>query len=200
MKPGSGDKSIELQFAPLSGSPVGINGLQFRMFSGTSAYRANLFIGMTSEGKVHYDDNSTDSLKLEDTESSFTFGLTPGIEFHMAGTDRLSPYCGVVVDFGMKTSTSKTQTKSKKIDTMTETGKDGWLRIGLNAPCGFDWYFTKHAYLGAELGFGFAMTSKSTIKRSTDAEGAVAPRDEEQGSTLNFGPNVNGQLRLGWIF
>ena len=107
--------------------------------------------------------------------------------------------------------------------------KDGSISFGLNALAGMDFYFADNLYLGAEFGFGFNFTSMNPTKYSssddnawavsslgfqdtnfgngtidTDSNGAITDvsvrDDEKNGSSFNVGPNVNGALRLGFIF
>lgn len=200
-----GAKNLELQLAPLGGSPISISGIRYRQFlSDNSAFRVNLFAGYHKESEITQQANS-DAKKVElvDANSNFTLNIRPGYEMHMAGTERLAPYFGAELDFAMMTSkeVKETQhaTEEKKITTTT-TGTDGSIRFGLNAVMGCDFYVVKNLYLGAEFGFGFSMNSKSDIKVDSDAEGFKAPDPVKQGSSFDLGPNVIGQFRLGYIF
>jgi hypothetical protein len=221
----AGNKNLEVQFAPLGGTPIGMGGIRLRSFSSeTSALRLSIFVGGSSKSTITQQaiDTSTTTpkvpgqLELKDTESSTVISIRPGFEKHMTGTDRLSPYMGAEIDFGMKFSKEKNDaellnvagTENEKFTKVTK-GKDGYMRFGLNLVAGTDWYFTKKAYLGVELGFGFAYTIDSKIKvEDPMAEEVakrnntkyVAPLDEKQGNSMNWGPTVNGQLRLGFLF
>src|SRR2546430_14603264 len=80
-KQSGGENNLEVQFAPLSGTPISIGGIRYRKFSsdGTSAWRINLFVGKS-------DKNSSFSSK-EITQQSDTAGnaelskTTSGLNF-----------------------------------------------------------------------------------------------------------------------
>lgn len=232
------NKNLELQFSPLGGTPLSIGGLKFRYFtSEKSAIRVNLFVGSSSKTDITQQDSASTTSgvpslnELKDKKSSLEFSIRPGFEKHFAGTDRLSPYMGVELAFGMKTSSETNESEAayvignttpttNTVYTKTTKGKDGYISFGGNLLAGFDWYFSKKVYMGAELGFGVAFKTMSTI--SVTDENAAAfnqnqidnanalgvdppavykdPNDRKQGSTMNFGPTVNGQIRLGFLF
>lgn len=204
MKQESGNRQFEVQFAPLSGSPISIGGIRYRAFlTDRTAYRATIFVGYASSTSPNVVQNSQgNNVELEDSESSFTFSLRPGYEMHFDGTDRLSPYIGGEVDFAIQTSSEDVQNLGPNDQTITTTttGQDGFVRFGINLLAGADYYVAKNLYLGTELGFGFAVTSNSDIEVESDAPGFTAPDPTPQGSSTNIGPNVLGQIRLGYTF
>lgn len=208
-KPEGGEKNLEVNFSPLGGSNISIPGagIKFRSFnSSTSALRLGVFLGLESSSEITQDEDSdTDAAELTDNSSSFSINIQPGIEKHMAGTDRLSPYMGAYVNIGYTSTTEKMETQwgPETSDVGTQTDKSGSLNLGLNAVAGFDWYFTNDVYLGTEFGFGVAYSSDLTNK--TEFEGFDPNPDAGEsnvgnGSSLQLGPNVVGQLRLGWLF
>ncbi|MFT5958249.1 MAG: opacity protein-like surface antigen [Flavobacteriales bacterium] len=223
-----GDKNIEFQFAPLGGSPISISGIRFRTFlDENSAFRVNLFIGSqtdksvtSQEGELSIEDPTSPILYMYDR--TFDLTIRPGYEIHFDGTDRLSPYVGAELDFGIgRMSTEQESWGANDIDNVgepeqnvvwTQTDKDGFTRIGLNLLAGFDFYFSDSIYLGAEMGFGFSNTSMSdsTVEFSDVAAWSLAetgggdatleaPDAIVNGSTFNVGPTVNGLIRLGFL-
>ncbi len=213
-RPEGGEKNLELMVAPLGGSPITMAGIKFRSFSSaTSAMRAGIFLGFDNKTTVTQDeDTKAKMLELKKKESTITIGLQPGIEKHMAGTERLSPYFGGYLDLSF-TSKSKTEDAQLNLNNNTQQvgytkTKSGSLGIGLNAVAGFDYYLAKSLYLGTELGFGLATTMP--MKNKTEV---VSANDDNSGtkttntdgkkdnvSKFQVGPNVVGQLRLGWMF
>lgn len=221
-----GENNLEVNFTPLGGSPISINGLRFRKFtSESSAVRVNVFIGSSSdktvkaqEGELNPEDPTSPVLYMWDR--SFDLTIRPGYEIHFDGTDRLSPYVGAELDFGIGSTSTEEEFWSS--DSPTEfdpednvvwsgTDKDGYVRIGLNLLAGFDFYFADNIYLGGELGFGFANTSMRDSEFETDNQQAWSvfatgdddsdlPDPIENGSTFNVGPTVNGAIRLGFLF
>jgi len=223
-KQAAGDKALEVNFAPLGGTPVGISGIQFKSYSSeTSAFRMNIFIGKFSTKdtlQTAVDTFSTASdnlLALYERNSTLEIGIRPGIEKHFAGTDRLSPYIGAELDFAKKFSTKKVDNQyngklgdeSGSILVTKTTGEKGYMRIGVNAVAGFDYFFAKKLYIGAEFGFGLSMTSDSKIKVDdkykeqlySDADKTYPGiLDIKRGSSTDIGPNTSGKLRIGWLF
>jgi hypothetical protein len=202
-KQSAGMKNLELQFTPLGGTPLGISGLRYRQFtSNTMAIRANVFLGYMSKSTITQDANTANGAndkELKDSESSFEFNLRPGFESHFEGTDRLSPYVGAELDLNFRRTSGVSQSQpASDIVEVTSTNKDGAFRFGLNGLAGFDYYFAKHLYFGAELGFGLSYTSPfKTVTKS----GSVSIESKEgKDAMLNFGPNVNSAIRIGFLF
>ncbi len=203
-KQSAGMKNLELQFTPLGGTPLGISGLRYRQFtSNTMAIRANVFLGYMSKSTITQDANTADGAndkELKDSESSFEFNLRPGFESHFEGTDRLSPYVGAELDLNFRrtSAVSQEQNEDDDIEETTTTNEDGSFRFGLNGLAGFDYYFSKHLYFGAELGFGLSYTSP--FKTVTKAGSVSIESKEGKDAMLNFGPNVNSAIRIGFLF
>ena len=141
-KQAAGSKTLEVQFAPLGGSPIGLSGIQFRSFkTEVMAYRANIFIGMSNKSELAAKSATSPvtAPQLKTTNTSFEISLQPGFEKHMAGTDQLSPYWGAILDIGFKTSSEKKEhlsgmslnglADSVKVESTTTSGKDGFFRI-----------------------------------------------------------------------
>lgn len=203
-KPAAGERTLEVNFAPLGGTPVSIGGIKYRKFSSeTSAFRLGLFLGYSSSTTTTQDEDNTLSLvELQDKESNMTISLQPGIEKHFAGTERLSPYIGAVLNigYGMDSKVEESQQPNNAVG--SKTTKGGSLDLGINAVAGFDYYVANKLYMGTEIGFGFGMTKDMTNKVTFD--GITGAQDSDSNvdnkSEINVGPNVIGQLRLGWVF
>lgn len=203
-KPAAGERTLEVNFAPLGGSPVSIAGIKYRSFgTETSAFRLGVFLGYGSTTTVTQDEDGTlQTVELKDKESTMSISIQPGIEKHFAGTDRLSPYIGGVLNLGYGTTSERVEQQVQNNGVGARITKGGALDIGLNAVAGFDFYVASKLYLGTEIGFGVAMhmdmTDKVTwdnVQGATDGESNV-----NNENSLQVGPNVNGQLRLGWVF
>lgn len=204
-KPTEGSKNLEFQFAPLGGSPINISGIRYRKFSSTTeAMRINAFLGYSRESTIKQEDGDNQK-RLVDRESQFTINLRPGIEKHFEGTDRLSPYYGGEIDLGYTRTVNRKQTQAGADKVVTERrindGDANW-RFGLNAVAGFDYYFAKHLYIGAELGFGVSFINPLATRVKSDADGFKEPDPTKVNKSpkINFGPNVNSALRLGYLF
>lgn len=213
-RPVGGEKNLELMVAPLGGSPITMAGIKYRNFSSaTSAFRMGVFLGFDNKTTITQDENSdTKALELKKKESTITIGLQPGIEKHLTGTERLSPYFGGYVDLNFTTKNKKDDTQLTLANGNNELGynqtKSGSLGIGLNAVAGFDYYLAKSIYLGTELGFGVSTSMPMKNKNENvilNADGTGTTTVSGDGkkdnvSKLQVGPNVVGQIRLGWLF
>ena len=213
-RPVGGEGNLELMIAPLGGSPVTMAGIKYRHFgSATSAMRLGVFLGYQNKTTITQDENSvTKDLELKKKNSGITIAIQPGIEKHMTGTDRLSPYIGGYVDLNFTTTNKKDESQMTLSNGDFILGssqtKGGSLGLGLNAVAGFDYYLAKSLYFGTELGFGFAanmpMKNKfEDVVLNDDATGTKTVSvdgKKDNVSSIQVGPNVVGQFRLGWIF
>lgn len=210
----AGDNNLELNFTPLGGSPFGIGNIKYRRFlSESTALR--LGVGITySSNKDAVDINDPASatvppakIELNETQTSFGWNIRPGFEKHFAGTERLSPYIGAELDIAGQSYTEKVERYNaidKKVETNTTkgdvNGDKSFFRAGVNLVAGFDYYFAKRLYAGAEMGFGFQTIMKSEVKISDSQTGFVTPAAERVGSTMNLAPTVNAAIRVGFLF
>lgn len=203
-KPAAGERTLEVNFAPLGGTPVSIAGIKYRSFkSETSALRLGVFLGHGTTTTVTQDEDNTASLvELKDKKSNTTISIQPGIEKHFAGTERLSPFIGAVLNLGYGMTTERVESQVQNNGVGAKITKGGALDIGLNAVAGFDYYVANKLYLGTEIGFGFAMHSDLTKKVTWD--NVTGAQDSESNvnnkNSFQVGPNAVGQLRLGWVF
>lgn len=213
-RPEGAAKNLELMVAPLGGTPVTMAGIKYRSFSSANkAMRLGVFLGFDNKTTILQDEDSkAKMLELKKKESTITVGVQPGIEKHLAGTERLSPYFGGYLDLNYTTKSKKEETQLNLNDDKREVGytktNSSSLGVGVNAVAGFDYYLAKSLYIGTELGFGVAVTMPGKNKTET-----VAANDTNNGTTTDssdgkkdnvskfqVGPNVVGQLRLGWLF
>lgn len=224
-KQAGGEKNLEFNFAPLGGNPIGVNGIRFRYFMDeSSALRVNLFVGSSNttevkaqEGALSAEDPT--SPMLETYDRMFDLTIRPGYEIHFDGTDRLSPYVGAEIDFGIGNTSFEEQfwgpsdadDSPGDFVTWSQTETNPYTRFGLNLLAGFDFYFADNVYLGAEFGYGFSVMSMGDTTIETDNQSAWGlanagdadadlPDPTVNGSQFNVGPNVNGQIRLGFLF
>lgn len=201
-KPATGERTLEVNFAPLGGTPVSIGGIKYRSFgTETSAFRLGVFLGHGSTATITQDAD-TNAVELKDKKSTTTISIQPGIEKHFAGTERLSPYIGGVLSLGYGMTSERVESQQPNRAVGARITKGGTLDIGLNAVAGFDYYVAEKLYLGTEIGFGVAMHKDLTKKVSFDNIQGAQDSDSkvDTQSKFNVGPNVVGQLRLGWAF
>lgn len=202
-------RTFEVNFTPLGGSPVSINGIKFRKFSDDyNAVRLEVFLGMNSDKSVSMQEGENgledDPNPLTYSKSSgFDFSIRPGIEKHFDGTNRLSPYVGAAANIGISSSSQTEEYWSRSeanpgtdpFSSHTEweqKTKDGSFSFGLSALAGMDFYFADNIYLGAEFGFGFGFNSMSDTKYSSTDDNAWALSAIDMMDT-NFG---NGEIEF----
>lgn len=212
--PAGGEKNLELMLSPLGGSPISMAGIKYRHFSSADkAMRLGVFLGFDNKTTILQDEDSkAKMLELKKKESTMTISVQPGIEKHIAGTDRLSPYFGGYVDLNFSTKNKKEETQLDYTNGSNAVGytqtKGGSLGIGVNAVAGFDYYIAKSLYLGTELGFGLSSTmpmknKSEVVGYNADHTGSATTSGDgkkDNVSKFQVGPNVVGQLRLGWLF
>ena len=115
-------------------------------------------------------DDEIPSPDLYDTYSTSTFMIAPGYEKHFdAGGDRLSPYVGFEVGYGVSNSSMEQEFWSADDENQvgdqdqyivwTQTISQSATMFKLGLVTGFDAYLTDYLYIGAEAGLGF-MSSK----------------------------------------
>jgi hypothetical protein len=188
MKPEAGNITFEVNFTPFSGTPIQLSYLRFRYFlSENVAVRAGVSLGLRSGG-----DNS-----------SFEYGLLPGIEKHFKGTKRLSPFIGgELILAGRSSSGSITAgTNTRRINGAWLDGSNrSFFNFGLNGIIGCDYYISQHFYMGIEGGYGFSLISNGDIV-TTDISGTQTQTTTiTGGSAFTLGPNFNSAIRLGFAF
>lgn len=202
-KASSGETTLELQFKPFGENPIGLNGIRARKFtSDRTAMRLNVFLGIDSDSQITQNENSEANAKeLRNKNFVFTINARPGIEKHLKGTERLSPYFGWEADIAYRTSSIKNESQVRdEVKFTKRINETGFLRLGANAIAGIDYYVTKKLYLGTEFGFGLAWTKLLSIKVKSDIDGFEEPDPVKRGSSFDLGPNVNAQIRLGYAF
>jgi hypothetical protein len=200
-----GESNLQLLFTPWGSSPISLNnGLYYRKFNatGTNAWRVGFSIASSSSTDVLVQAADTNAFpksadfgtyeltygtnpQADDVSKTFSFSIRPGYEWHLTGTDRLSPYWGAELVFG-KSSTSRESdsiregnytavtydttgidfipTISAPYTVYTLNQKGGSTTFGINLIAGFDFYFTKNLSLGGELNFGYYTTSNSDLE------------------------------------
>ena len=204
-KPVGGEKNVEVNFTPLGGSPISINNLRFRYFmSSDMAFRVGFSVSSSSSTTPEEVMDGTEEVELEDKSSSFGVSINPGIEKHFAGTDRLSPYVGAVLNFSMLNTKDVNQeldgTTAEAGDTYESETTGGSTTFGLNLVLGADWYFSKSIYMGTEVGFGFSSTSMKDDEVTNPGGPDTDTQTTINGSSFDLGPNFNSAIRLGFLF
>ncbi len=137
---------------------------------------------------------------LKSKQSNFDLGL--GIEKHYSGTDKLSPYFGGEIGFGINSNslngvnTFDGQSYSEGSTFTAQTVKSNSMYAGLIF--GADYYIVPSVYIGAEIGYGFAMQNYGTRQIWNSNSSQVI--ENSLGSGMGFGLQANPGIRIGIKF
>lgn len=128
-----------------------------------------------------------------------------GGEYHLKGTDRMSPYFALGINFGGGKSTATTENSdgTAYVNTLnTETtGKFSMFGVGLGA--GMDFYVYENLYLGVELGLSFSSYNyadqEKTVTVGSPSVTTTTITEGNKKSYIETGA-MNTAFRLGWRF
>ena len=197
-KQDEGNITIEVEIAPLGAEPLSINSIRGRYFNNdNTALRLAFFLGGSSTPTT----TEIGDITLTSSSSNFDLTLRPGYEYHLDGTDKLSPYIGGEAYLGWSSTGTSSESPFNTNEIMTTITKQNSTTLGLNLLSGADFYFTDKMYIGLELGFGFLFegpgVSKTKYKNPSDPS-LEDTTTKGSSSSLNWGPNYQGTLRLGY--
>jgi opacity protein-like surface antigen len=129
------------------------------------------------------------------------WNLGVGAEYHLKGTDRMSPYFTAGISFGSGSyeetwKNSDGDAYSAVITDASITG--GYSSFGWNVGAGFDYYVADNLYLGLEL--NLTSTNYNYDPTNVTVMGNLADfQPESSMSFTNIGA-AHGSVRIGWRF
>lgn len=157
-------------------SDWGILGIKARKFSSeTSAMRFSGNLNIVSSGEKI---SGTD----KNAPAEFVIAASVGVEKHMKGAERLSTYWGYEGTLAYVSQNAKDATGNILDDKSSKIG------VGANVFTGFDYYIMPKIYLGAEVSYGFALTSS---KEGSNADNVTK---------IELAPSITPSFRIGWQF
>ena len=211
VKPGAGKFSVEVGFSPL-GMSRSSQSIYLPMGELTGHYsitnKINVRLGLGVSYAYSSYDNGEDKENgwwYKSSASQTAISLAPGFSYSFGGTKKMTPYAGA--EFRFVTTCSKQ--KQETIDeSQTQTNSDyvsssygqnlPFNGYGVNLFTGFNYYFVKNIYLGAEVGLGFLYKQdKQGVTKQSDREDVKV---EEKRNELGLNLYANPQIRLGWAF
>ncbi|MDR0604092.1 MAG: hypothetical protein LBG80_07305 [Bacteroidales bacterium] len=211
-KPTGGSFGMEVQFRPLGANLIenknispslnslNLYGISARYFCiDQLELRTDLYFGLSSS-KNKTKDPSGGKEEQVYTQSATLFGLNLGVNYHFKGTERISPYVGAVVGFGIGNEMEKYTNWNYVADNSSKR-KQGNVFVNFAGVTGFNWYIVNGLYLGAEIGLGLEFirdlkTKSETVVSGTKTTVTVDPTS----SSFQFGFFANPAIRLGWKF
>lgn len=193
-KPGSERFGAEAGLSLGNGFSLNGGNLNFN-YTLSDEWMVRLGFGVTVDKTASKDE---DNNKAHNTESSFN--VEPGIIYSFSGTDRLEPYVGLELVFGLNSSCEYSYSKVDGA-TYERENKTRNSHFGANAVTGFNFYVAKDLYVGAEVGLGFVVTPQSH-KFGTDEEGKEydSKDDKSKSHRTVITPVCTPSVRVGWKF
>ena len=174
------------------------------------AVRADLSFGFNSGSEFFYENaDGTGGMGSIYQESS-NWSMMLGGEYHLGGTEKLSPYFSAGVMFG-GSSAGLSSTDVDDVDPtlasymagMTTAGDQSNNMIGFGIGAGMDYYVWNNVYVGLEIGLNWTrwtygdLTGSATI----DMGGVSTTSDYVVGGSEETGiSTAAGAIRLGWRF
>ena len=171
-------------------------------------------IASTPSSETHYyvNPNGGDNGTVQINRSAWD--LMFGAEYHLTGTDKMSPYFTANLGFG-KGSEEQTWTNVLNVNptdptsalTYTEgasvNASGGYSTFSWGVGAGFDYYVADNLYLGLELNLtSTTKTNDDTVKDVTIPSIGALPTSTTPGSQLSY-TNIgaaHGSVRIGWSF
>jgi outer membrane protein W len=212
---------------PTEGAPVSLEG-QISLLGGGGGTNLN-FVAPALRARYFVTDNIAIRLTVglnnkKTTENVFEFAdgtgrtgkyttknsmtnIALGAEYHFKGTERLSPYAGLDIAFGMGGSKEdganafQAPLGAAFIADYTEKYTAKSSMFGVNLVAGTDFYFAQNFYIGLELGLGFNSTTwKDAVRETVTGSNAAVKTVTPETKQSTFANNFIGSFRLGWRF
>lgn len=182
-----------------SGSNVSLPefGARARLFLNENmVVRLGLGFSTTSDKNTVFKRNIKDEEYEEiTTNSSTSFSLLPGFEYHFSKFERVSPYVGAELGFVVGSDNTKYENADDK--TQNTDTKQPTFGFKIGAVTGVDVHIYKGFYLGAELGLGYQLSTKGRGETETNS----GTFDGQKSSSDNqFSLYATPALRIGWFF
>jgi len=208
--------STELNFNPFDGSlTLNNTNAQIKIRKFVTDKRAIRIAINTSYMQYNNNKNSAygSTIDINSHKKSFLTAINFGVEKHLSGSRRISPYWGWEVGVGLKLSKESTKdgarTRSIKgawIESepnypnyRTTFGQRGFWSVGGNFILGFDFFMSQNFYFGYEMSFGIDYYKYSNIDVTLNYDGGETfPKYNDDSWTL--GPKLVNGFRVGFMF
>ena len=206
-KPSSDDSNYSLEgminYDNTNGISWNAPNLRARYFVNDNiAARVTLGMSSSSETINVYEAGGSGTGTIDMGDMSWSLGL--GAEYHLSGTDKLSPFFSAGVSFGGMTMTED-WSNSDGVDymaDMTAAVESSGSTFGLGIGAGVDYYVFDNIYIGLEMGLGWDSYTDGGGSTSITAGGTttdVTTESSGSNSSLSLGGGNMG-FRIGWRF
>lgn len=197
-KADEGSFMAEIGFAPLLSNAVSLNAGQLRgIFVVSEKIELKLGIGFGLSKDV-YDNGEEGEAWQKSSERISRFSITPGFNYTFKGTEKLCPYIGAELSYAM---TSNKEYQEVENASSSLKNKECYNTFGVAGQLGFNYYFVKNLFIGAEIGIGVAAHFEKDVKsENVDANTSSNEVEDIKHHVVEFSPMVTPALRLGWVF
>lgn len=135
----------------------------------------------------------------KNTSRTSLLTINPGFTYSFAGTPKLEPYIGAELGFGTTASKDVVETTNSKVTSKNIAGV--FNTFSLAGLTGFNYYFAKNIFIGAEINLGFVVKVQKGTYVERVSEGKTEKEESDvEAHTFEFAPNCVPTLRLGWAF
>jgi len=134
------------------------------------------------------------------TDSYFGFGFAAGVEKHMPGNNRFSPYMGAQLGFS-STSFTEEYTNTDGFAYMADYSENydiSTSAFGAGLICGADYWVSGSFYLGLEVDFGVSMATVGDATTEMSSGGTTTKMVELGGKSMVFGESIIPSFRIGY--
>lgn len=207
-KPTEGNNSsleVGLNIGENGGESFSAPALKYRYFIAPNmAVRFGLSLDGSKTTETFYENADYTGSTGTAEDKSGSWSVSPGFEYHFAGTDKLSPYAGVSLMFGgMKNNSTTTNSDGNSwVDQYSSENESKGSMFGWGLVAGVDFYFAENIFVGAEFGYmGMSYTDKggsSSVTMGGTTVSSTIPADTWKSSSRGFGAQAG--IRLGWRF
>ena len=210
-KPEGGSFCMEVQFRPLGNAviqsnPIGSEDLETGgisvkyFFTEKLELRGDLVLGFWSDKDKTPVPAGGTGVEIITKNSASSFGLNLGLNYHFNGSERISPYVGALVGFGLFNTKTKTD-NLLHVQGDYRLGKSGGIGMQVAVATGFNWYIVKGLYMGVEVGLGLGFT-KDLKDKTESSIGGVSNTTTINPTASAFELNFLAvpAIRLGWKF
>ena len=205
-KPSSDDSNYSLE-GMINYSDMGFEwnapNLRMRYFVNDNiAARVTLGMSSSSETMNVYEAGGSGTGTIDMGSMSWSLGL--GAEYHLSGTDRLSPYFSAGLVFG-GASMTEDWSNSDGVDymaDMTASVESSGSTFGLGLGAGVDYYIFDNIYIGMEMGLSWDSYTDGGGSTSITAGGTTTDITTESSGSVNALSLGGGNMgfRIGWRF
>ncbi|MBO7635845.1 MAG: outer membrane beta-barrel protein [Paludibacteraceae bacterium] len=199
-KADQGKFMAEIGFSPVSAGfdDVNLVGGQLRgVYVASDKIKIRLGVGFGVNKSA--DETGVGDDWTKETHRTSLLTINPGFTYSFAGTPKLEPYVGLEVGFGTTASKDVVENNTTKITNKNiVTGINTFSFSGLT---GFNYYFAKNIFVGAEIGLGFGINVQKGSYTETVTEGRIEKEESDvESHEFAFSPTFVPTLRLGWAF